>query len=157
VDETLTRSIREIISQDKLGKRLESLKLYTIGGHNFGGIPGHSDINDAVDHLNRSWQIERSVRDNENIINVRELGRKAREACDKEETDYYDQDLKGDRTGSSLPDNSPVHIFRRIWARKEGSKDWRQDWTSPVQSKALVSNNPKTPWWKESVKRITRH
>lgn len=32
--------------------------------------------------------------------------------------------------GPALLDNSPVHIFRRIWASKEGSKDWRQHWTS---------------------------
>ena len=130
VDEMLARSIWETVCRGKAGKRLESLKLYTTGGGNFGGSTSYGDINVVVENLSRSWLIEKSVRDDEDIINVRELGREAREARDKKETAFYDIHYKGDRVGSTLPDHSAVHIFRRIWACKEGSKDWRQDWAS---------------------------
>ncbi|KAH8595443.1 hypothetical protein B0O99DRAFT_709868 [Bisporella sp. PMI_857] len=130
VDEMLARSIWETICRDKAGKRLESLKLYTTGGGNFGDATGICSISDVVDNLSRSWLIEKSVRDDEDIINLRELGQGAREARDKMLTAFYDKHYKGDRTGSALPHHSAVHIFRRIWASKKGSQDWRQDWAS---------------------------
>lgn len=130
VDETLARSIWEIICRDKAGKRLESLKLYTTGGGNFGEARGYSNISKVVENLSRYWLMEKSIRDDEDIISVRELGRGARQARDELLTAFYNKHYKEDRTGSALPDHSVVHVFRRIWASKEGSKDWRQDWTS---------------------------
>ena len=130
VDEMLARSIWETISRDKAGKRLESLKLYTTGGGNFGGNTRYNDISKVVDNLSRSWLVEKGVRDDEDILSVRELGRGAREARDKEVTAFIDRHFKGDRTGSTLPHHSAVHIFRRIWPNKESSKAWRQDWAS---------------------------
>jgi hypothetical protein len=136
VDETLARSIWETICQDKAGKPLEPLKLYPDSSGIFGRSNIYKDsIHDVVDNLSRSWLIEKSVRDDEDIIKVRELGRGAREARDKLETAIYDRHYQGDRTGSALPAHSAVHIFRHIWASKEGSKDWRQDWASfPLHS-----------------------
>jgi hypothetical protein len=45
-------------------------------------------------------------------------------------TAFYETHYGGDMTGSTLPDSSTVYIFRSIWPRKEGSKDWREDWAS---------------------------
>jgi hypothetical protein len=122
VDETLARSIWGTICHNKTGKRLESLKIYTTGGSSFSAHIQPSDIWEVVDNLSRSWLIERSIRDDEDSINVKELGREAREARDRAE-------IENERS-KGLADHSPVHIFHRIWASKEGNKDWRQDWTS---------------------------
>ncbi|GAB1309950.1 hypothetical protein MFIFM68171_00160 [Madurella fahalii] len=132
VDETLARSIWETICRVKVGKRLESLKLYTTGGGRFGRNGSYNDIDEVVANLSRSWLIERSVRDDNDAINVRELGQRSREARDKRLTSLYNRAYRG---GSSLPDHSVVNILRRVWPPKEGSKDWREDWTSlPLQS-----------------------
>ena len=130
VDEMLARSIWETIYRDKVGKQLESLKLYTTGGGDFGNDTAYNDIPTVVENLSRFWLIEKSVRDDEDIIDVKELGLGAREARDKQETDFCNRHCGGDTTGSSFPDFSAVHIFRRIWPSKAGSEDWRQDWTS---------------------------
>ncbi|EPE32280.1 hypothetical protein GLAREA_07413 [Glarea lozoyensis ATCC 20868] len=131
VDETLAQSIWKTICQHKAGKQLKSLKLYTSGGGVFDcdeGIPNDEDI--VISNLSRFWLIEKSVRDDMDTINVKELGREAREARDAMESELYGIHYKGDRTGALLPPNSAVHIFRRIWPQKKGSMDWRQDWTS---------------------------
>jgi hypothetical protein len=135
VDEMLARSIWETICQDKVGKQLESLKLYTAGGGNFGNETRYNDIPTVIENLSRFWLIEKSVRDDKDIIDVKELGLGAREVRDKEVTDFYNTHCGGDRTGSSLAHFSAVHIFRRIWPSKAGSEDWRQDWASfPLSS-----------------------
>ncbi|GAB1319716.1 Kinase subdomain-containing protein [Madurella fahalii] len=131
VDETLARSIWETICRAKEGKPLESLKLYTAGGGKFGMNVSYNDTYEVVANLSRSWLIERGVRDDKDTINVRELGRRSREARDKHLTRLYDEVYQG---GSALPHHSTVHILRRIWPAKEGSKDWREDWASlPLQ------------------------
>jgi len=127
VDETLARSIWETICRDKMGKRLESLKLYTTGGGSFGERSYHHDISEVVDNLSRSWLVERGVRDDREISNVTELSQRSREARDKRSTNPSDIVYRGE---SDVPDHAALHIFRRIWARKEGSKDWREDWES---------------------------
>lgn len=131
VDEALARSIWETICRAKVGKRLESLKLYTANGGRFGTGSSFNDTRDVVGNLSRSWLIERGVRDDEDTVNVKELGRRSREAHDKRLTSLYDRVYQG---GSALPHHSTVHIFRRIWPAKEGSNDWRDDWASlPLQ------------------------
>lgn len=129
VDEALARSIWDTICRVKVGRPLESLKLYTTGGGMFGDTASHGDYSDFVEHLSRSWLIERSVRDDDNKAIVKELGQRAREGRDEYLTDLYD--WQGD---SRFPATSAVHVFRRVWPPKEGSKDWRQDWASlPLQ------------------------
>ncbi|KAJ8113236.1 hypothetical protein OPT61_g4593 [Boeremia exigua] len=116
VDEALARSIWQTISHSKQGRRLERLKLWTTGGgkHDGGLSPCH--LHTMLQDLSRSWLIERVPRDDEEKLIVRELGQRAREADD--------QNVK-----HSL-DSEAGKIFRTIWPSKEGSKDWRDDWTS---------------------------
>ncbi|KXX83291.1 hypothetical protein MMYC01_200299 [Madurella mycetomatis] len=69
VDETLARSIWETICHAKVGRRLESLKLYTANGGRFGMNSSYNDTHEVVANLSRSWLIERGVRDDEDTIN----------------------------------------------------------------------------------------
>jgi hypothetical protein len=120
VDEALARSIWKTISQNKTGRKLERLKLWTAGGSEHGG--GYNwFIYMFIKHLSRSWLIERLPRDNREDITVRELGQHVRE---------IDDDLDVSRCYES--EVGPV--FRSIWPCKEGSNDWRDDWSSfPLQ------------------------
>lgn len=128
VDETLARSIWETICCNKSGKPLQSLKLYTTGGCSFGSGILHGKYSDyigVVKHLSRSWLIERGVRDDEDALTVEELGRKAREARDQNLTERFVSVY-----GDDPERNAVVQILHRIWPRKEGSRDWREDWAS---------------------------
>lgn len=142
VDETLVRSIWETICQSKAGQELESLKLWTTGGGHWGNYLGARDISVVVNNLSRSWLIERVARSDEDIINVKELGRRAREVCDQEVTDRYKRYAEYLREEKDIvmelediaEDSEIMQVFRRIWPRKKGSKDWREDWSSlPLQ------------------------
>lgn len=132
VDETLARSIWDVIATHKDGKRLLSLKLHTTGAMNF-GMPGRvSRMADIVRHLSRSWLIERGVRDDEqDALHVREIGLEARKARDKELQDKFE--AEGGAQDYGKP-HAGVQIFRRIWPEKEVGRPWKDDWTSyPLQ------------------------
>ncbi|XPS93562.1 hypothetical protein M3J09_002907 [Ascochyta lentis] len=116
VDEVLARSIWKTISHSKQGRRLERLKLWTTGGAKYGGGPSPRHLKTMLQDLSRSWLIERIPRNDEEKLIVRELGQRAREANDRD-------------VRRSL-DSEAGQIFRTIWPCKEGSKDWRDDWTS---------------------------
>ncbi|KAF2497120.1 hypothetical protein BU16DRAFT_349993 [Lophium mytilinum] len=142
VDETLARSIWETICQSETGQDLESLKLWTTGGGEWGNYGGNGGIPLVVNNLSRSWLIERVARDDKGIINVRELGRRVREVRDQEVTDGYKR--RAERVGYEryivmepedvAEEDETVQVFRRAWPRKKGSKDWREDWSSfPLQ------------------------
>lgn len=124
VDETLARSIWETICGDKKGRPLQSLKLWTTGGGRWLSFICHGGILDAAKYLSRSWLIER--RNDNNMIDVRELGRWGRKGREQiMAVMLYKR--KGRR--------DLQQVFRRIWPHKEGSKDWRDDWASlPLQS-----------------------
>jgi hypothetical protein len=140
VDETLVRSIWETICQSKAGQELESLKLWTTGGGSWGGYLGTWDISEVVNNLSRSWLIERVARNDEDMINVRELGRRVREARDQKVTDLYKRRAEYFREKEDIvmelediaEDSEVMQVFRRVWPRKKGSKDWREDWSSLI-------------------------
>lgn len=133
VDETLARSIWDVIAKHKDGKRLLSLKLYTTGAMNFGWPGQVSRMADIAHHLSRSWLIERGIRDDEeDALRVRELGLQARRAHDEKLRDKFGagwgaQDHEEPHAG--------VHVFRRIWPEEEVGRPWMDDWTSyPLQT-----------------------
>ena len=138
VDERLVRSIWEAIYQSKAGQELESLKVWTTGGGQWGNHDVNCATSSVVKNLSRSWLIERVSRDDEDILDVRELGRRAREACDQRETDHYKRRAEYLRDVKDIvmelrdvaDDSMMVGILHRIWPRKTGSKDWREDWSS---------------------------
>lgn len=124
VDEMLARSIWKSICEHKAGKQLQSLRLWTTGGGNFGRAINNDDYLKVVDNLSRSWLIKPDLAD---VINVRELGRRAREMRDQELIDEVGR-------GSDLKGSQAIQVFRRIWPSKEGSRNWRDDWSSlPLQ------------------------
>ena len=120
VDEALARSIWEVISRNKTGRRLECLKLWTTGGKEFGTGGGTSWITDLLDNLSRSWLIERVPRDDQDDITIRELGQREREARDARVRQRRETE--------------PQKIFREVWPCKNGSESWQDDWSSyPLQ------------------------
>lgn len=121
IDESLARSIWDVISKHKTGKQLERLKLFTTGGGDYGGGGSSSNITDPIEHMSRSWLIERVVRDDRQGITVRELGKEAREVQDEFKRKY-------------TLDAEPGRLFWDIWPHKEGSEHWQDDWSSfPLQ------------------------
>lgn len=121
VDETLARSIWDIISKEKAGRQLDRLKLFTTGGGDYGGGGSSSSITDPIHHMSRSWLIERVVPEDRQGITVREIGKRARETRDA-------------RLRHVLLDMEPGRIFSEIWLSKEGSESWQDDWSSfPLQ------------------------
>ena len=132
VDETLARSIWETICRKKVGKWLESLKLYTTGGGSFGERGYDHHLTQIVENLSRSWLIERGGRGDEETSHVKELSQRSREAREKRPHRPGDLLYGSESEVSGRP---VLQIFRRIWGRKEGSKDWSEDWASfPLQN-----------------------
>jgi hypothetical protein len=114
VDESLACSIWNIISQNKEGRQLERIKLWSTGSSSYPNRPGFFDI--LVEEMSRSWLLERNPRDDQVDPIVRELGRLSRE--------YHEKNWRGDFKGQT------EKLFRSIWPCKAGSKDWRDDWFS---------------------------
>ena len=117
VDEALAHSIWNTINQDKTGTQLECLRLWTMGGSESGAITASCTDGTIVKNLSRSWLIQRDPRDDRNDFTIRELGKHARTSENK-------------LTESELTKCAAGQVFRTIWSRKEGSKDWRDDWSS---------------------------
>jgi hypothetical protein len=140
VGKTLARSIWETINQNKLGPKLEYLKLWTTCGGHWGDGSRGAGILKVIEHLSCSWLIERRVRDNErHIINLKELGRRAREARDDYDRDNYLRNVRAEedilKDPQDVEEETPtIRVLRRVWPRTEDSKDWRDDWSSlPLQ------------------------
>ncbi|PQE30885.1 kinase subdomain-containing protein [Rutstroemia sp. NJR-2017a WRK4] len=128
VDEALARSIWKTISQNKTGRRLERLKLWPTGGGKYGCKTRNGvtwTILYMVQNMARSWILERVLRDDEEEgFTVRELEKHRRMASDKDNVRFL----------SDFHDSEVWEVFRSIWPPKEGSKDWRDDWSSfPLQ------------------------
>ncbi|PQE22664.1 hypothetical protein CJF31_00001608 [Rutstroemia sp. NJR-2017a BVV2] len=127
VEEALARSIWKTINQNKTGRRLERLKLWSTGGGVYGtetGLPvkrNTTAFSAIRQNLARSWIFERGPRDDEEEgFTVRELGQYKRMARDQHDVNYW-----------ALSENSDIwEVFHPIWPSKEGSKDWRDDWSS---------------------------
>ncbi|CAH0014638.1 unnamed protein product [Clonostachys rhizophaga] len=162
VDETLARAIWGTICQHKVGRRLESLRLWTTGGGVFGN--DRQEAPSLFTSLSRSWSITRLPRDDMEVISVEELGRFGREASEKE---HLEKERRWKRVQMSAPNNTTgpatieenqggakkpsaqltdseldaveldteaMRLFRRIWPRTENGKGWCEEWTSfPLQ------------------------
>lgn len=116
VDEKLARSIWNAVSQNKTGRQLGSLKLWTEGGGNYGSPGWQLEDNSILKNLSRSWLIERVPRTDHQDVIVKELAPGAREIEEHAMT--------------SIEKSEALQIFHEIWPSKEGSKDWRDDWSS---------------------------
>lgn len=122
VDESLARSIWDVIDKNKTGRRLERLKLWTNGVGVYGGSGrGTSSwVMDVLDNLSRSWLIERVPRIDHDEITVWELGRYERKARDARIRHRHEAKHQ--------------EIFDEVWPSKQGSESWQDDWSSfPLQ------------------------
>ncbi|CAH0053704.1 unnamed protein product [Clonostachys solani] len=160
VDEKLARSIWDIVNQQKSGRQLESLKLWTTGGGSFGN--NRREATGLLASLSCSWLVTRLARDDSETINIEELGRLAREAREQKNIEEEvrwkkvkktsanaevkkkttSEEWQANREEGELPselteselnadlDTETLRIFRRIWPRQEESKGWRKDWSS---------------------------
>lgn len=121
VDEALARSIWNTISQNKTGRPLERLKLWPTGGGTYGANNSMlANVAAIVANLARSWVFERLPQDDKEGFTVRELGQNREKAFSYSEIEHLDHSQ-----GSEI-----WEVFRSIWPAKEGSKDWRDDWSS---------------------------
>jgi hypothetical protein len=121
VDETLACSIWNTISQNKTGRRLERLKLWPTGGCEYGrGTGVENNIGAIIGNLARSWLLERVPQDDKEDFTIRELDQNRRKAWVQDEVKYSDHSRY----------TEIWEVFRSIWPAKEGSEDWRDDWSS---------------------------
>jgi hypothetical protein len=90
VDEGLARAIWEMITQNKTGKRLERLKLWTRNGGVFAQAAHTPFLDQFAVSMDRSWLIERSPRDDIEEVTVKELKQHAREDDERERHKWVD-------------------------------------------------------------------
>jgi hypothetical protein len=131
VDERLARSIWLGITQNKTGKRLERLKLWTKSDFHIGAAT-YALIERFTKSTGRSWLIERSPRDDREEVTVKELMQRARE----EQTPFVitDTHRDPDATGAAGMLREVIEIFESIWPPKPDSGDWQDSWASfPLQ------------------------
>jgi hypothetical protein len=122
VDEALACSIWKTISQNKTGKPLERLKLWPTGAFEYGtgqSLPMTFIFIEL--NLTRSWSLERDPRDDTEDFTVTELQRERRLALEKQFDIFF---------SSHRQDPGVWEVFHSIWPPREGSKDFRDDWSS---------------------------
>lgn len=121
VDEALACSIWKTISQNKAGRPLERLRLLPTGAGEYGTaavLPPTFAV--IVKNLAQSWLFERVPRDDIEDFRVTKLGQKRRLALKDQEAIYI----------SRPQDPEFWKVFRSMWPHKDGSKDFRDDWSS---------------------------
>ena len=122
VDEKLARSIWHVITNSKVGLRLQSLKLVPIGTV----MSSNTDeLYEILIHLRCSWLMRRRERGKK--IMISELGEEARLLRDCEQ-------LEWENCRSPEP-WSAFNLLRKVWPVRKGSLDWRHDWGSVPLSK----------------------
>jgi hypothetical protein len=124
VDQALACSIWTTISQNKTGTPLERLKLWPTGAGEYGDQEIDVAVNEVVRNLSRSWSVERTGRNDKEDFTVTELQRERRLVLEE-------------RYALLLPSRHNHwiwEIFHSIWPSREGSKDFRDNWSSfPLQ------------------------
>jgi hypothetical protein len=124
VDQALARSIWTTICQNKTGRPLERLKLWPTGAGEYGDHRIDVAVNEVVRNLARSWSIERTGWNDKEDFKVAELQRERRLILEE-------------RYALLLPSRQNHwiwEVFHSIWPSREGSKDFRDDWSSfPLQ------------------------
>lgn len=118
MDEPLAQAIFQRISADQScsSHTLERLELHSSGGQFFGnGISMPGPARDVIQHIGRSWLLERNQRDDRrHEISAKELNRENRKHFGIPEM---------------IHDEAIGLIFRRIWPRtSNGPDDWQNDW-----------------------------
>lgn len=121
IDEALACSIWKTISQNKAGRCLERLKLWPTGMAEYGTAarlpPTFTTI---TKNLARSWLFEWVPRDDIDDFTTTELRKRRRLARDEKEAKFL-----------AHPQNLEYwKVLRSLWPSKDGSRDFRDDWSS---------------------------
>ncbi|KAH7308946.1 hypothetical protein B0I35DRAFT_359887 [Stachybotrys elegans] len=128
-DALLAEAIWRTISEGKTGYPVHTLTIKSRGGTDFGSAMVDTALSDYIDHLSRSYKVSRAVRDDDNTFSIVEEDRVRRE-----ERDDRVRLIEIARDESGHMDGSTMAIYRKtfeaIWPKKEGSRDWRDDWQS---------------------------
>lgn len=130
VDEALACSIWKAISDNKTGRPLERLKLWPTGAGEYGtGKRLFHAFTAIVQNLARSWSITRNPRDDKDDFVVTELQQERRFTLDEQNT----------RMMSKTQGLGFWEVFHSIWPTQEGSKSFRDDWSSfPLEVNSQV-------------------
>lgn len=126
IDDVLARSIWDVIASRKPGRPLAALTVTSDGGGALFAHTSSGGLHTRIHHLSRSYRLTRRD-DDGGGVEVVELGRKARETYDASDREHEDRMKESGRTGCYGPMTT---AFERIWPRKEGTRDWREDWRS---------------------------
>ncbi|KAF2100240.1 hypothetical protein NA57DRAFT_54336 [Rhizodiscina lignyota] len=128
VDETLVRSIWDIISENN--PKLQSLRVTPHGGSGFGNShPG--DLMTIVHNLSRTFFLSRSETD-ENKLDVFELTIETRENYDRSQREH--EKIMLEKWGNRGLNGASWKVFQHLWPFSEETEDWREVWSSrPLQ------------------------
>ncbi|KAK7964024.1 hypothetical protein PG996_008288 [Apiospora saccharicola] len=141
MDEALARAIWDVMATGKAGRPLRSLQLGLRDGPAYRGRGNSGGFGVVTEHLQRAYLLECSVRDDVPAVaaapTVVELGREKREAGDERDRwnrrDYlrrYAEMHPGEPPPPMWASNCMGEVLRRLWPKKKGSYDWRDDWES---------------------------
>lgn len=138
IDESLARSIFEVISEAKPGRSpgraaplpLERLELCARGGSEFVSSPVGElrwrPLNKFLAALERDWQVQRDVRDDSpEVLHVEELWYSDLYPA-WTRTEFSRTDFLGHKTN----DQYWFGLWRRVWPIEKKGVDWRDDWES---------------------------
>lgn len=130
VDETLARSIWEIVSADSARSRLKSLHLISSGGSSFGNShPG--DLMTIVNHISRSYKIRHSRDDEHEALSIVESTKIQREERDQRQREH--EQVMIEKWGSRGL-RGAFDVMNQLWGLEEGYGNWREAWKSfPLQ------------------------
>ncbi|KAK8112908.1 hypothetical protein PG984_013434 [Apiospora sp. TS-2023a] len=141
LDETLARAIWDVIATRKVGRPLRSLQLGLRDGPAYRGRGTSGRFGAVTEHLQRAYLLERNVRDDAfaaaaapMVVELDREKREARDERDRESRRDYLRRYAEMHPGEPLPppwvSNCMGEVLRRLWPKKEGSYDWRDDWES---------------------------
>jgi hypothetical protein len=127
IDETLAKSIWDIICGGSNQQQLESLTISSGGGSAFGNShPG--DLMTLVNHLSRSYLILKPGISNQDAVTVVELTKEWREQSDERQRGHEQTMLE--KWGHKGLNGSAYRAFNQLWPYEESGKDWREVWQS---------------------------
>ena len=131
VDETLARSIWDVISENTHKPPLESLEITSCGGSGFGNShPG--DLMTIVRNLSRSYLITVSASSDGDKLKVVEMTKESREKSDELQRKL--EEVMLEKWGHRGLNGPSFTVFNRLWPLEEGNKNWREAWCSwPLQ------------------------
>ena len=125
LDERLAREIWYTIrGASPYKSKLHSLKLFPYAGDKLGVDDTPRHLSHIVRHTSRCYLLAKDCLGDEDVPQVVELGRRAREAREETRRDLIT------RLMENASFEATTSVFRWVWPPKPESKGWREDWFS---------------------------